>query len=292
MIKITYPGTNNFSTFVHDGYGRNVSIVETTAGSVTSTKQFVWSGSDRKEERDAAGSLSKKFFGRGQMNSTSKYFYDKDHLGSIREMTDSSGVIQAQYAFDPYGRVSKLTETVASDFGYAGYYIHPRSGLNLTQTRAYSANLGRWISRDSIAELGGINLYGYVGNNPEIFVDPSGKSIWTIAFWIIIIIIFGGCGNRRADQSSGQNPPGTTPSTGNQPPEAVTMEPVAGENHHRQCRMKICMCLLVSRFLLLRRTPTPTTTSTKIVTTPGETDISNGLKPILRTRFSPIHKLV
>ena len=33
---------------------------------------------------------------------------------------------------------------------------------------------GRWISRDPIAEEGGINLYGYVGNNPVNAFDPLG----------------------------------------------------------------------------------------------------------------------
>ncbi len=174
MIKIAYPGSNNFSTFVYDGYGRNISIVETTAGSVTSTKQFVWVGSDRKEERDGSGSLTKKFFGRGQINSTTKYFYDREHLGSVREMTDNSGVIQAQYAFDPFGRVTKISEAIASDFGYAGYYFHSRSGLNLTKTRAYSASLGRFITRDTIEERGGVNLFAYVSNMPVQGRDPFG----------------------------------------------------------------------------------------------------------------------
>lgn len=52
--------------------------------------------------------------------------------------------------------------------------MHSRSGLNLTRTRAYSANLGRFISRDPIAERGGVNLYGYVRNNSIRFRDPSG----------------------------------------------------------------------------------------------------------------------
>jgi len=34
--------------------------------------------------------------------------------------------------------------------------------------------LGRWISRDPIAEKGGLNLYAYVLNNPPRFVDPLG----------------------------------------------------------------------------------------------------------------------
>lgn len=153
--------------------------METTAGSVTSTKQFVWA-SDRKrpfqpsEERDGSGALTKKFFARGQMNSVTKYFYDSDHLGSVREMTDNTGGVQAEYVFDPYGRMTKLSETVASDFGYAGYYSHLRSGLSLATFRAFSAGLGRWISRDPIGEDGGINQYQYVVNNSINRSDRSG----------------------------------------------------------------------------------------------------------------------
>jgi RHS repeat-associated protein len=126
------------------------------------------------EERDATGTLTKKFFDRGQMNSTTKYFYDLDHLGSISEMTDNSGVIQAQYAFDPYGKVTKFSENIAADFGYCNYYLHARSSLNMTRTRAYHAQLGRWINRDPIAERGGLNLFAYVLNDPIDSSDPSG----------------------------------------------------------------------------------------------------------------------
>lgn len=40
--------------------------------------------------------------------------------------------------------------------------------------RHYSAKLGRWPSRDPIGEAGGINLYGFVGNDPVNRVDPHG----------------------------------------------------------------------------------------------------------------------
>ncbi|CAN5140580.1 hypothetical protein BH10CYA1_BH10CYA1_58590 [soil metagenome] len=175
MIKITYTGTNNFSTFVYDGLFRNVSIVETTGGSVTSTKQFVWSLKDRSEERDAAGTLGKKFFDRGQMNSAIKYFFLEDHLGSIREMTDNSGSVQADYESDPFGSLKKIVEIVASDFTFADYYSHSRSSTNLTMNRVYLANLGRWLTRDPWGESAiAVNLFGYVGNNPIAFVDPLG----------------------------------------------------------------------------------------------------------------------
>jgi RHS repeat-associated protein len=60
------------------------------------------------------------------------------------------------------------------DFAFTGHYYHARSGLYLTMYRAYNPTLGRWLSRDPIAERGGINLYGYVGNSPVRFVDPLG----------------------------------------------------------------------------------------------------------------------
>jgi len=100
-----------------------------------------------------------------------------DHQGSIREMTDSSGNIQSQFSYDPYGRASQIAGTGAvPDFNYEGYYVHQRSGLNLTATRAYSPLLGRFLNRDRIGIRGGINLYAYVRNRPTCLFDPSGTA--------------------------------------------------------------------------------------------------------------------
>jgi RHS repeat-associated protein len=53
-------------------------------------------------------------------------------------------------------------------------YMHQISGLNLTYFRAYDPNTAKWLSRDPLGERGGINLYGYVGNNPIWAIDPFG----------------------------------------------------------------------------------------------------------------------
>ena len=105
------------------------------------------------------------------------YYYTKDHLGSVREMTNSSGTIQARYDYDAFGRVTTITGTVPSDFQYAGYYEHAVSGLNLLVYRAYDPNTERWLSRDPLpwAEITqNINLYNYVDNDPMVLIDPLG----------------------------------------------------------------------------------------------------------------------
>jgi len=40
---------------------------------------------------------------------TGSFFYTRDHLGSVRELTDAGGNVRARYAYDPYGRRTRLT---------------------------------------------------------------------------------------------------------------------------------------------------------------------------------------
>ncbi len=176
-------GTNQTLTYDPDGnllndgtqtYEWDVKIVEKSNGAVTSTKNLLWCGTEICEERDASNSVTRRYYPQGMQISGSNYFYTRDHLGSVRELTDSSGVIQARYSYDPYGRRIKLSGSMAADFGFTGDYWHAPSGLALTLYRGYNADLRRWISRDPLGERGGINLYGYVMNDPANLIDPLG----------------------------------------------------------------------------------------------------------------------
>ena len=55
-----------------------------------------------------------------------------------------------------------------------GYYKDTETGLHLCTYRYYDPSTGRWINRDPIGYVGGLNLYGYCDNNPGITADPSG----------------------------------------------------------------------------------------------------------------------
>ena len=167
-------GTNR-SEFTYDGSGRRTQIVEKQNGSVVSTRKFLWCGTELCEERDSGGgTVNRRFVGQGEQISGTNYFFTRDHLGSVREMTDSSQTVRARYDYDPYGRRTKVTGDLDADFGFTGHYTHSTSGLCLTLYRAYDPETARWLSKDPIEEQGGLNLYAYVSNDPVNNTDPLG----------------------------------------------------------------------------------------------------------------------
>lgn len=173
---------NQRTEFTYDGLSRLVAIRRLVNGSGVSHRRFVWCGGQICEERDASGAnVTKRFFAQGMKLETGPtpgvYYYTRDHLGSIREVTDAGGVVRARYTYDPFGRRSKVSGDVDADFGFAGMFYSAEASLAFARFRVYDPELGRWLSRDPLgnAELAqGPNLYAYVGNEPISRTDPSG----------------------------------------------------------------------------------------------------------------------
>ena len=63
--------------------------------------------------------------------------------------------------------------------------------IRIGEAWSYESALGRiaWLSRDPIGEEGGLNLYGYVGNNPVRNTDPKGTNGIAIGIGVLIIAI-------------------------------------------------------------------------------------------------------
>jgi RHS repeat-associated protein len=55
--------------------------------------------------------------------------------------------------------------------------LDSETGLYYYGYRYYDPATGRWPSRDPIGEMGGINLYGFVGNDGITKIDLLGLSI-------------------------------------------------------------------------------------------------------------------
>jgi RHS repeat-associated protein len=163
------------SEFTYDGQSRRVRIVEKSGVTVTSDRRFLWCASEICEERSSSGgTVAKRYFAEGVQQSAQAYFYSRDHLGSIRELSDGVAATRARYDYDVYGKRTLVAGDQASDFGFTGHYEHSTSGTALTLYRAYDASIGRWLSEDPIGLAAGTNLYSYVGNMPLVATDPLG----------------------------------------------------------------------------------------------------------------------
>jgi RHS repeat-associated protein len=94
--------------------------------------------------------------------------YLTDGNKNVIGLIDEKGKFKAKYMYDPFGKLLKSQGPSANEnpFRFSSEYHDQETGLVYYNYRYYSAELGRWLSRDSIEELGGYNLYAMVGNDP------------------------------------------------------------------------------------------------------------------------------
>jgi len=74
--------------------------------------------------------------------------------------------------YDSYGNVT--SGLVSTRYTYTGRESDPETGLIYYRAQWYDAGQGRFISEDPFGLKGGVNLFGYVANNPLRFSDPGG----------------------------------------------------------------------------------------------------------------------
>ncbi len=184
LVAVNILPTGQRSEFTYDGVGHRVEIIEKDNGVVSSDYKYQWEALEIAEQRNATGETAqRRFFTQGFVDTDGTYlYYLRDHLGSIRELTDSLQAVRAQYDYDPSGRRIKNGGDKDNLFGFAGYYWHGASKLYLAFCREYDPNLGRWISVDPFGEEGGTNLYRFNRNNQINLVDPFGMDTWI--WWV------------------------------------------------------------------------------------------------------------
>ena len=144
----------------------------------TTTSRFLWCGGRLCQTRDSGDNALRRDLDEGELNvgTGQKLIYMPDQLHSVRDILDgtSNGLIAA-HDYTPYGIVAKSYGVVGSDYGFAGLIYHPLSQLSLSTYRPLDGATGRFITRDPMRELAGINLYAYVESNPSTYVDPDGR---------------------------------------------------------------------------------------------------------------------
>ena len=145
---------------VRDGY----LIVQERDGSNTALRSYVWSSS----ALGGIGALT------AMVQNSQVYYYLFDGRGNVASVVDESANRVARYVYDAFGELRSVTGSLEQPFRFSTKYYDDGTGLVDFGYRFYVSETGRWLTRDPIGIKGGINLYGYVRNNPINFLDPLG----------------------------------------------------------------------------------------------------------------------
>jgi RHS repeat-associated protein len=112
-----------------------------------------------------------------------RLYYAQDANFNTTALITTAGAVTERYAYNPYGAVSVFTSTWTSQAStvnnneilFAGYRQDPETQLYHVRARMYHPTLGRFLERDPLGYHDGMNLYEYVGSDPYLKTDPTGK---------------------------------------------------------------------------------------------------------------------
>jgi len=177
-------------TFTNDADGNRV----TTATGGTTTQTETWDVNNPLPQLATLSGAGSALIGdyhydplgevQSEKTAAGAYYDGHDGLGSVTNLTDSTGAVQVSDSYDPFG-VQTATAVTSSapvqPFGYTGALedqVVP--GQVDLRARSYDPTTGRFTSRDPITPKTSdpyIAAYVYADDAPSYLTDPSGKSV-------------------------------------------------------------------------------------------------------------------
>jgi RHS repeat-associated protein len=113
------------------------------------------------------------------------HYYFSDHLGSASVVTDTSGSVQKESDYYPFGGEMVVSGGDINNYKFTGKERDAESGLDDFGARYYGSSTGRFMSPDwaeratavpyaTLASPQSLNLFSYVSDNPLGRTDPDG----------------------------------------------------------------------------------------------------------------------
>ncbi|HEV3114034.1 MAG TPA: RHS repeat-associated core domain-containing protein [Gemmataceae bacterium] len=173
------------ASFIYDAFGRRAS--KTISGTTT---QFLYDRQNPVQELSAgnppASVTANLVTGLGidesfsRTDSSGAMSLLPDALGSTIALTNSTGGLNAQYTYQPFGKTTASGPANANPYQFTGRE-NDGTGLYFCRARYYSPAFQRFSTQDPIGFRGGTaNLYQYALGAPTVWVDPLGLDVTII----------------------------------------------------------------------------------------------------------------
>ena len=177
------PNTDVYRRYLYDGDNLVAEFDATSSSCGNLLRSYTW-GLDLAGSLTATGGVGALVQITDHATSTA-YFPTFDGNGNIASLLKASdGTVAAAYEYSPFGELLRCAGSYATSnpFRFSTKFTDDESGLVYYGQRYYSPGLGRFINRDPIEEAGGLNLYGFCGNDGVNGIDYLGNS-WLSHLW-------------------------------------------------------------------------------------------------------------
>jgi len=169
---VTASGVTTTQRYAYDGWNS-----DTPAG-VGNVKWEVFAdldGTNALQTRYLRGDRVDQLFARIASDGTAAWLLT-DHLGTVVNVTDNSGVLKDTILYDGYGNItSESASSWGGRYKWTGREQDTETSLQYSRARYYDASTNRWASQDPMMfDAGDSNLYRYVSDQPTTNLDPSG----------------------------------------------------------------------------------------------------------------------
>ncbi|MBK9229067.1 MAG: RHS repeat-associated core domain-containing protein [Ignavibacteria bacterium] len=134
----------------------------------------------------------------GKIKGNAKYFFFKDHLGSVRAVVDNNFNLVSAVDYDMWGdkMQGRIYNGDSTKFGFTGKEEDEESYYNYFGARYYDARLGRWGQVEPLMDkFVQLSPYAYSLNNPIKTKDVDGEDV---------VIVLSGAGFIFAGSEIGQ----------------------------------------------------------------------------------------
>ena len=152
-------------------------LEERIGSSTTASRSYLWG--ERPGHRDELVLRDRDTDDNGTLDE--RLYATMDYFNGTA-VFNSSGAVQERYAYSAFGvrRIMaadfspRSSSSYAWDFGFQGQFRDVETGWYNYGYRFYVPELGRWINRDPIGELGWGNVYSFIRNDTQNKSDYLG----------------------------------------------------------------------------------------------------------------------